>query len=136
MKKMICVLGVKSVNEITNNILYFFFYLFPVIILILAVKLEPNFDFFPLPIRVADLLTPYLLVSVTIQSKMANLEAIHLYFYMILNIFGIAYASYLAFGKRRLVLGQFFRTWWRYTFLFSFIYHLIVGGYGIYLRFI
>lgn len=133
---MICVLGVKSVNEITNNILYFFFYLFPIIILLLAVKLKPNFDFFPLPIRVVDLLTPYLLVSVTIQTKMANLEATHLYFYMILNILGIVFASYLAFGKRRLVLGKFFRTWWRYTFLFSLIYHLIVGGYGIYLRFI
>lgn len=133
---MICVLGVKSVNELTNNILYFFFYLFPVIILVLAVKLEPNFDFFPLPIRVVDLLTPYLLLSVTIQTKMAHLGAANLYFYMILNIFGIAFASYLVFGKRRLVLDKFFRTWWRYTFLFSFIYHLVVGGYGLYLKFI
>ena len=123
-------------NELTNNILYVFFYLYPVIILIAAGKLKPNFEFFPLPIRVVDLLTPYLLLSVTIQTKMANLGSIHLYFYMLLNLFGIVFASYLTFGKRRLVLSNFFRAWWRYVFLFTFIYHFIVGGYGIYLNFI
>ena len=118
-----------------NNILAIFFYLFPIIILIAAGKLKPNFSVFPIPVRVVDLLTPYLLISATIQTKMANLGSLHLYFYMFINFFGIIFASYLTFGKHRLVLGKFFRTWWRYTFLFSFIYHMIVGGYAIYLSF-
>lgn len=122
-------------SQLINNVLYIFFYLLPVVILLAAGKLKPNFDIFPLPMRVVDLLTPYLLLSVAIQTKMANLDTAHLYFYMLVNIFGIAFASYLTFGKRRLVLSHFFRRWWRYTFLFSFIYHLVVGGYGIYLNF-
>ncbi len=123
-------------SQLINNVLYMFFYLLPVVILLAAGKLKPNFDLFPLPMRVVDLLTPYLLLSVAIQTKMANLATAHLYFYMLVNIFGIALASYLTFGKRRLVLSHFFRTWWRYTFLFSFVYHLLVGGYGIYLNFL
>lgn len=100
----------------------------------MAAKLKPSFAFFPWSIRVVDLLTPYLLLSVTIQTKMANLDVYHLYFYIFLNFFGIALASYLTFGKRRLVLSKFFRAWWRYTFIFALVYHLVVGGYGLYLN--
>lgn len=103
-------------------------------ILIIAAKLKLNFSFFPWSIRVVDLLTPYLLLSVTIQTKMANLDVYHLYFYIFLNFFGIALASYLTFRKKRLVLSKFFRAWWRYTFIFAFIYHLVVGGYGLYIH--
>lgn len=124
----------KSMNEMTNNFLYIFFYLFPIIILFITMKIKPNLNFFPIPVRVVDLLTPYLLLSVTIQSKMIQLETAHLYFYIFLHLFGIILASYFAFGKAYLSLSNFFRTWWRYTFIFSLIYHLIVGAYGIYLH--
>lgn len=123
-------------NELMNNILYIFFYLFPVFILLFAGKFKPSFDFFPIPIRMVDLLTPYLLLSITIQTKLTNLSPNHLYFYILLNLFGIAFAFYLTFVKSRLILGNFFRAWWRYVFIFSFIYHLIIGGYGIYQKFI
>lgn len=115
-------------------ILYGLFYLFPIVMLIIGSKLKLDFDIFPFSIRVADLITPYLLLSITIQTKLAMIAPSHLYFYIFMNLFGIAYAFYLAFAKRQLLLGKFFRTWWRYIFLFSFVYHLVVGGYGIYLN--
>lgn len=121
-------------NEITNNFLYFFFYLFPIIFLVAASKFKPNFDFFSLPIRVVDLLTPYLLLSVLIQTELANIAMLHFYFYIFLNFFGIVFALYLVFIKKRLILSNFFRAWWRYTFIFSFLYHLVIGAYGIFVN--
>ncbi len=122
-------------NAIIDQVLHVMFYIFPMLILLLGGKFKPNFEIFPLSIRIVDLITPYLLLSVAIQTKLARLGSIHFYFYIFLNLFGIACASYFVFVKRELLLGQFFRTWWRYTFIFSFLYHFIIGGYGIYLNF-
>lgn len=122
-------------NETIDHILYIFFYIFPFLMLILGNRFKPNFDIFPIPLKMVDLITPYLLLSVTIQTMLAGVEPLHLYFYIFLSVFGIIYASYLAFGKRILLVGNFFRTWWRYTFIFSLAYHVIIGGYGIFVNF-
>lgn len=98
-------------------------------------KFRLNLDVFPIPIKTVDLITPYLLLSATIQTLLARAEPLHLYFYIFLSFFGIVYASYLAFGKRMLLVGNFFRTWWRYAFIFSLSYHVIIGGYGIFINF-
>lgn len=121
-------------SEAIDIFLYMFFYLFPIVMLIIGTKFEFGSGVFPFPIRVVDLLTPYLLLSIAIQTKLAGLTSGHLYFYIFINLIGILHASYLSFVKRRLLIGSFFRTWWRYTFLFSFIYHLLVGGYGIFIN--
>ena len=121
-------------SETVDQLLYLFFYLFPLLMIFIGAKLKPNLSFLPIPLKTVDFLTPYLLISVTIQTYLASLEPVHLYFYILLSAFGIAYASYLAFSKRVLIVGIFFRTWWRYTFIFSLIYHFLVGGYGIYLN--
>ena len=121
-------------SETIDKILYVFFYLFPIIMLFLGTKFKLRFDIFPFSIRVVDLITPYLLLSVMIQTKLTMTVPAHLYFYLILNIIGILHASYLAFIKRHLLIGSFFRTWWRYTFMLSFLYHIFVGGYGIYVN--
>lgn len=122
-------------SETADKLLYIFFFIFPIIMLIVGNKIKPNFDIFPVPIKTVDFVTLYLLLSVTIQSTLANLESAHLYFYIFLSAFGIIYATYLAFSKKILLIGKFFRTWWRYVFIFSFIYHLLIGSYGIYLNF-
>ena len=122
-------------NPMLDSLLYLTFYLFPLVMLFLGAKFKPNFAIFPFPLKMVDLITPYLLLSVMIQSYLAGFEAAHLYFYILLSFFGIIYASYLAFSKRLLIVGTFFRTWWRYTFIFSLAYHVIVGGYGIYKHF-
>lgn len=122
-------------SETLDSILYIVFYVFPLLMLFLGYKLKPNVSIFPVPLKMVDLITPYLLISVTIQTYLAGLEPVHLYFYIFLSIFGIGYASYLAFSKRVLLVGSFFRTWWRYTFIFTLAYHLIVGAYGIYVNF-
>ncbi len=121
-------------SALTDQILYIFFYLFPLLMLLLGRKLKPNFSIFPVPLKAVDLITPYLLLSVTIQTNLAGLGPAHLYFYIFLSLFGIIYASYLAFSKRILIISSFFRTWWRYVFIFSFAYHFLVGGYGIYVN--
>lgn len=121
-------------GEAIDKILYVFFYLFPIIMLLIGTKLNLGFDLFPVSLRVVDLITPYLLLSVMIQTKFTMTGPTHLYFYLMLNLMGIVHASYLAFVKRHLSIGKFFRTWWRYTFILSFMYHLFVGGYGIYLN--
>ncbi len=121
-------------SETVDNILYVLFYLFPIVMLIIGAKFKQGFDIFPFSIRVVDLITPYLLLSIAIQTKLAMDVPIHLYFYIALNLIGILHASYLAFVKRQLLIGPFFRTWWRYTFLLSFIYHLIIGGYSMYIN--
>lgn len=131
---MNCHQGVGSMNETVDNLLYVLFYLFPIIMLLIGSKFKLGFDIFPFSIRVVDLITPYLLLSIMIQTKLTMSFPAHLYFYVILNLIGILHASYLAFVKRQLLIGSFFRTWWRYTFILSFIYHLIIGGYGIYLN--
>lgn len=122
-------------NPMLDGFLYISFYLFPLVMLLLGAKFKPNFTIFPIPLKMVDLITPYLLLSVTIQSNLAGFEAVHLYFYIFLSVFGILYASYLAFSKRLLIVLTFFRTWWRYAFIFSLVYHLVVGGYGIYVNF-
>ncbi len=121
-------------SETVDQLLYLFFYIFPLLMLFIGAKLKPNLSFFPIPLKTVDFLTPYLLISVTIQTLLAGLGPAHLYFYIGLSVFGIGYASYLAFSKRVLMVGYFFRTWWRYTFIFSLIYHILVGGYGVYLN--
>ena len=122
------------VSETVDQLLYAFFYLFPLLMIFIGVKLKPNLSFLPIPLKTVDFLTPYLLLSVTIQTYLANLEPAHLYFYILLSVFGIGYASYLAFSKRILIIRTFFRTWWRYTFIFTLIYHFLVGGYGVYVN--
>ena len=122
------------VSETVDQLLYLFFYLFPLLMIFIGVKLKPNLSFLPIPLKTVDFLTPYLLLSVTIQTYLANLEPAHLYFYILLSVFGIGYASYLAFSKRILIISTFFRTWWRYTFIFTLIYHFVVGGYGVYVN--
>ena len=122
------------VSETVDQLLYAFFYLFPLLMIFIGVKLKPNLSFLPIPLKTVDFLTPYLLLSVTIQTYLANLEPAHLYFYILLSVFGIGYASYLAFSKRILIISTFFRTWWRYTFIFTLIYHFLVGGYGVYVN--
>jgi len=124
-----------AVNETLDSILYIFFYIFPLLMLLLGRRFKLDFDFFPIPLKMVDLITPYLLISVAIQTNLAGLAPAHLYFYIFLSVFGILYASYLAFSKRLLLVGKFFRTWWRYTFIFSLLYHFIVGGYGIFINF-
>lgn len=122
-------------NEIMDQVLYIFFYIFPFLMLILGGRFKPNFDIFPVPLKMVDLITPYLMLSVTIQTYLAGVESFHLYFYIGLSLFGIGYATYLAFGKRILLVGKFFRAWWRYAFIFSLSYHVIIGGYGIFINF-
>lgn len=121
-------------GEAINQILYVFFYLFPIIMLLIGTKFNLGFNLFPNSLRVVDLITPYLLLSVMIQTKFTMTAPVYFYFYIMLNLIGIIHASYLAFAKRHLSIGKFFRTWWRYTFILSFLYHLFVGGYGIYLN--
>ena len=121
-------------SETADNILYVLFYLFPIFMLVIGTKFKRGFDIFPFSIRVVDLITPYLLLSVMIQTKLTMIVPAHLYFYLALNVIGILHASYLTFIKRHLLIGSFFRTWWRYTFILSFVYHLFVGGYGIYMN--
>ena len=121
-------------TETLDAVLYIFFYIFPLLMLLFGRKFRPDLDIFPIPIKAVDLLTPYLLISVAIQTNLAGLSPAHLYYYIFLSVFGIVCASYMAFGKRVLLVGHFFRTWWRYVFIFSFIYHFLVGGYGFYLN--
>ena len=122
-------------SETIHTVLYIFFYIFPFLMLFFGRKFRLNLDVFPIPIKTVDLITPYLLLSATIQTLLAGAEPLHLYFYIFLSFFGIVYASYLAFGKRMLLVGNFFRTWWRYAFIFSLSYHVIIGGYGIFINF-
>lgn len=121
-------------SETVDNVLYVLFYLFPIIMLLIGTKLKLGFDVFPFSIRVVDLITPYLLLSIAIQTKLTMTAPVDLYFYILLNLIGILHASYLALIKKELLIGAFFRTWWRYTFILSFIYHLVVGGYGLYVN--
>ncbi len=121
-------------SETLDSLIYIFFYIFPLLMLFYGRKVRPDLGVFPIPVKTVDLLTPYLLMSVSIQTYLAGLNPAHLYFYIILSILGIIHASILAFGKRVLLVGNFFRTWWRYVFIISFLYHFIVGGYGLYIN--
>lgn len=122
-------------NSIIDKIIYIFFYFFPILMLTVGrSSLRPHFEIFPVPLRAVDLLTPYLLISATIQANLAGIEPVHLYFYIFLSLFGIGYATFLAFVKRNLLVGNFFRAWWRYVFIFSFAFHMVIGGYGIYIN--
>src|SRR5699024_6938353 len=98
-----------------DTLLYIYFYVFPFLILFFGSIFSLNFDIFPIPLKMVDLITPYLLLSITILTLLAGAEPLHLYVYIFLSFFGIVYASYLAFGKRMLLVGNFFRTWWRYA---------------------
>src|SRR5690625_7966405 len=84
-----------------DTFLYIFFYVFPFLMLFFGSKFSLNFDIFPIPLKMVDLITPYLLLSITIQTLLAGAEPLHLYFYIFLSFFGIVYASYLRSEERR-----------------------------------
>ena len=76
-----------------DSILYIFFYIFPLLMVFYGRKFRPDLNVFPIPIKAVDLFTPYLLISVGIQTNLAGLSPAHLYFYILLSFLGIVYAS-------------------------------------------
>ena len=61
-------------TETLDAVLYIFFYIFPLLMLLFGRKFRPDLDIFPIPIKAVDLLTPYLLISVAIQTNLAGLS--------------------------------------------------------------
>lgn len=119
-------------TQTVSNVLMGIFYLVPFVVFFLSQKMDREIKAIGLSIKVVDLLTPYLLFTVHIYSMLALNWSLFPYLILVASVIGIGLATFFAFKKRELYYKKFFRVWWRYVFLISFIIHSIVGAWTLY----
>ncbi|MCC5895110.1 MAG: DUF3397 family protein [Alkalibacterium sp.] len=116
----------------TIDIPLILFYISPFVILFFSKKLNAQFKQVNVPIKVVDLLIPYLLILIYAFGRMyLNLNLIP-YIIIILSILGIVLASYDTFVKHALTVYFFFRLWWRYVFLILMVNYIAIGVIAVY----
>ncbi|WP_414839985.1 DUF3397 domain-containing protein [Carnobacterium sp. TMP28] len=80
-------------------------------------------------IKLVDLMIPYLMVGIQILSIRTFKQSIFLYFLIFLFSLGIIIAILIAYKKGEISYSKFFKTYWRFVFLFSFLmYYFLVAA--------
>ncbi|MCA9765829.1 MAG: DUF3397 domain-containing protein [Carnobacterium sp.] len=81
-------------------------------------------------IKLVDLMIPYLMVGIQILSIRTFKLSIFPYFLIFLFSLGIIIAVLIAYKKGEISYSKFFKTYWRFVFLFSFLmyYFLVVAN--------
>lgn len=111
----------------------FVVFLLPVLILILFSQgIQKHLLSRRIHLKTADLLVPFLLVGIHLFSLSLWEMNIVLYFLLFLFSFGIFLAFYIFYKKKELYYVSFFRTWWRFVFLFSMLLFYSTGSLLIY----
>jgi hypothetical protein len=105
-------------------------YLIPIFLLYLFSKsVNRHFGNQQIKIKLADLLVPYLMVGIQILSIDTFEISIFPYFLIILFSLGIIIAVLIAYKKGEIIYSRFFRTYWRFVFIFSLCtYYFLVGA--------
>ncbi|WP_081757771.1 DUF3397 family protein [Alkalibacterium sp. AK22] len=118
---MICI-QTSSVN-ITLTLFYFS----PFLILMFSRRLNRQFRLVYLPLKVVDLMIPYLLVLAYFFGRYYFQINIVPYIVMGISVIGLGSASYQTFVKKELTVYLFLRRWWRYVFIIMLTVHSLIG---------
>ncbi|MEG0553112.1 MAG: DUF3397 domain-containing protein [Carnobacterium sp.] len=105
-------------------------YLMPIFLLYFFSKgVNRHFKNQQLKIKLADLLVPYLMIGIQILSIQTFEVSIFPYFLILIFSLGIIIAVLIAYKKGEIIYSRFFKTYWRFVFMFSFLtYYLLVGA--------
>ncbi|MEG0267975.1 MAG: DUF3397 domain-containing protein [Carnobacterium sp.] len=105
-------------------------YLMPIFFLYFFSKgVNRHFKNQQLKIKLADLLVPYLMIGIQILSIQTFEVSIFPYFLILIFSLGIIIAVLIAYKKGEIIYSRFFKTYWRFVFMFSFLtYYLLVGA--------
>jgi hypothetical protein len=103
------------------------FYLLPVIILLFSKKINRQFRLVNIPVKVVDLLIPYMLILLFFLGRLYFEINLIPYIIIVLSLMGIVIATFRTFVKEELNLYFFFRIWWRYVFLILLTGYLTIG---------
>lgn len=103
------------------------FYLLPVIILLFSKKINRQFRLVNIPVKVVDLLIPYMLILLFYLGRLYFEINLIPYIIIVLSLMGIVIATFRTFVKEELNLYFFFRIWWRYVFLILLTGYLTIG---------
>lgn len=112
------------------NLGHLFLYSVPILSLLLFNKsINRHFRSQHLRFKLPDLLVPYLLVGIHFLSLMTFGFSVFPYFLIILFSLAIVILLVTAYKKGEIIYGSFFKTYWRFIFLFSFVlYYVLVGA--------
>ncbi|SEK30263.1 Protein of unknown function [Carnobacterium iners] len=105
-------------------------YIIPILLLyIFGKSINRHFQNQEIRIKLADLMVPYLMMGIQILSIQVFEISIFPYYLIILFSLGMIIAIFLAYKKGEIIYNRFFRTYWRFVFIFSlFTYYFLVGA--------
>ncbi|MGB6178223.1 DUF3397 domain-containing protein [Carnobacterium sp.] len=104
-------------------------YIIPILLLyIFSKSINNHFKKQEIRIKLADLMVPYLMMGIQILSIQTFNMSIFPYYLIILFSLGMIIAIFLAYKKGEIIYSRFFKTYWRFVFIFSlFTYYSLVG---------
>ena len=118
------------------DLIIIIFYLLPVIILLFSKKINRQFRLVNIPVKVVDLLIPYMLILLFFLGKLYFEINFIPYIIIVLSLTGIINATFRTFVKEELNIYFFFRIWWRYVFLILLTGYIAIGIFITYLAII
>lgn len=118
--------------KLVNVIAMIFFAVIPFVYIYFHQEINKALSDYSDKIISADLLTPYLLLTIWHFSSLALDFPFHFYFVLTIAIIAIALACYYTFGLKEFILTKFLRIWWRIVFVLSIISHTILSVVAIY----
>ena len=105
------------------------FYIAPVLfLLILKSLIRKRLIIRHVAIKPPDVLVPFLLIGIHILSERTLKFSLLPYFAIFMLSLGIVIVCLMAYKKGEILFSRFFKTFWRFLFLFSFLmYYILVG---------
>lgn len=108
------------------------FYIAPILLLILLKKLiRKRLIIQHVAIKPPDILVPFLLIGIHILSEITLKISLLPYFAIFMLSLGILIVCLMAYKKGEILFSRFFKTFWRFLFLFSFLLYYILVGWNI-----
>lgn len=118
------------------DLIIIIFYILPIIILLFSKKINRQFRLVNIPVKVVDLLIPYMLILLFFLGKLYFEINFIPYIIIVLSLTGIINATFRTFVKEELNIYFFFRIWWRYVFLILLTGYIAIGIFITYLAII
>lgn len=114
----------------TFTIVMIILYLLPLLLLVLFNKsVNRHFRRQNKSIKLPDLMVPYLLLGIHILSSLTFGQSIFPYFLIFILGLGMFIVMALAYKKGEIIYERFWKTYWRFIFLFSILtYYFLVGA--------
>lgn len=81
-----------------------------------------------LRVKTADLLVPFLVFGIYLFGSVGLGSSYFSYFLLFIFTFAIILVSILYYKVEKLSVSKFIYMWWRFLFLFSFLYFYIMGA--------